>query len=348
MALLDRQARAQQIGKIRLGERKATSGGGERPVRLEKFRFTSPSRGAIDKVAEIWGGTVRPWEHSSGPQWEVYTDAWEIEVVVPPFGAISQWYEMWTAGGCQRRCDGRTETLENRACLCPEDLDVRAELARRKVPAACKPHTRVNLILPDIPGVGVWTLESNGDNAADELGMAAQVLDMAGAGGRMVPATLRMETRKRMVRNEPRQYVVPVLQITRTLRELAAASGAQEVLSALGPATGSVPAVTAAPAEPEAAPEAAPEALPQALGEGTPAQRALAIAEQAMQVRAAGLVVTLRNVADAAGLLAVQVPENLADEASPTMPLDEFLRLRYVAMNTPNEHTDQRGGAGRG
>ena len=43
-----------------------------------------------------------------------------VPVVVPP-NACSQFYEQWTGGRCQRRCDGIRELSEDVPCPCGPD-----------------------------------------------------------------------------------------------------------------------------------------------------------------------------------------------------------------------------------
>ena len=117
MAVLDVQRRGQQIGRIRLGQLVATSNGKMRPDKLSTFRFTTASRVAADAIADLYGGEVRDWQRG---QFEVITRKSEIGVTVPPRDqVISQWYEMWSKGGCQRRCDSQHEQISNGPCLCP-------------------------------------------------------------------------------------------------------------------------------------------------------------------------------------------------------------------------------------
>src|SRR5690606_36837148 len=104
-----------------------------------------------------WGGEVRPWDNGGSPEHELYTDTNQVPVVVPPTEmAFSQWYEQWSAGGCQVRCDGQWDQQGDRACHCdPESR-------------ACKITTRLSVMLPDLPGLGVWRVETHGYYAAVE------------------------------------------------------------------------------------------------------------------------------------------------------------------------------------
>ncbi len=142
--------RLPEVGRIRLGEKKGEKG---YPAKLEAFRFTSRDRALMEIVAERFGGKVREWLSDEGPQWQVYSDAKSLEVIVPKAElAFSQWFENWDGAVCRRRCDGHREIIGERACVCDPDN------------RACLPTTRLNVMLPDIPGMGVWRVESHGFN----------------------------------------------------------------------------------------------------------------------------------------------------------------------------------------
>lgn len=192
--ILDIQRQLVELGRIRTGDQvEFQDQAGKkklRPRKLETFRLTSQSRDLVAAAAELYGGVPRAW----GDQWEVTVTAESLPVMLPPGQAVSQWYEMWSGGGCQRRCDGVRQVLIDEPCACPADKAERAQMASRG--AACKPTTRVNLILPELPGLGVWRLESHGYYAAVELAGAAEYLSMATSVGHRIPARLRLVKRQ--------------------------------------------------------------------------------------------------------------------------------------------------------
>ena len=206
--IIDLQRRLAECGRIRIGMQVPVGTSGKtRPSKLETFRLTSPDRTRIEHAAALWGGTVRPWEAPAGQQWEVVTTSTTLEVIVPPSDmSFSQSYELWNAGGCVRRCNGRLEQLTEGACLCD--------------PAArdCDIHTRLSVLLRDLPGLGVWRIDTSGYYAAVELQGAVQVIALAAGRGQMLPARLRLEQRtvKRPgLDGKPvtRRFAVPVLDI---------------------------------------------------------------------------------------------------------------------------------------
>jgi hypothetical protein len=184
VSIVDIQRTIAEAGRIRIGQQVPTGGGRTRPEKLGTFRFTSADRRRIDDVARMLGGTVRPWQAPAGPQWEVVTEATEIDVIVPPQAmAFSQNYELWSAGGCARRCDGETEQLSESACLC--------DPAQRE----CDIHTRLSLMVRDLPGLALWRLDTQGWYAARELAGAVEVMTLAAGRGMLLPARLLLEQR---------------------------------------------------------------------------------------------------------------------------------------------------------
>lgn len=218
--LLDIQVRLNELGRIRLGEKGAR---GE-PKRLTKFRLTSASRAMLEQAAAVYGGTVRAWKGAPDEGfWELYTEADALDILIPPtLAAYSQFYELWSGGGCERRCDGEIELLSGGPCRCDPE-------ARE-----CQVTTRVSVMLPRIAGLGVWRLETRGWNAAATLPSTLELLGLSGRGS-FVPGVLRLEQRsvKRRVADkdgvlkvQTQRFVVPVIDVAGTIGELLAAGAA--------------------------------------------------------------------------------------------------------------------------
>ncbi|NUS56179.1 MAG: hypothetical protein HOV66_15170 [Streptomycetaceae bacterium] len=203
MPILTLQQRLRELGRIRIGQKVATAKGGTRPGKLDRFRLTSPSKELLDRVAAKYGGTVNPWTPDGGAgQYEVITDAKRMPIHVPP-QPVSQYFELWSGGGCQRRCDGITELLKDRPCICGPDPE------RRQ----CKPTTRLNVVLSEIEGVGVWRLESHGYYAALELPGVAELLAQTGG---YVEAFLGLEQRTAKRDGQTRHWMVPTIDLAVT------------------------------------------------------------------------------------------------------------------------------------
>jgi hypothetical protein len=211
------QAGLREAGRIRMGEQ-VPGPKGPRPSKLTTFRLTSRSRDSIDSAAKVYGGTVTRWDDAPagmGEQWQVTIDSPFLDVIVPPNGYESS-FELWSAGGCQRRCDGLRDDISGGPCLCPSDPHERTLLA--KDGRACKPTSRLSVLLPNLIGLGRWPLVSHSYYAAVELGAVADFLGDAGMKGYTVRARLRIEERsvKRPGddgKPQTHHYIVPVLDI---------------------------------------------------------------------------------------------------------------------------------------
>ncbi len=200
MPILDLQMRMRQLGEIRLGHVVPTSNGKTRPAKLDKFRFTSPSREILTSIADLYGGEVKPWTPANGgpSEFEVYSQANRLPVLIPPRDAVSQWYELYAGSKCQRRCDGVTEHKSDRPCICdPEDRD-------------CKITTRVNVMLRDVPALGQWLLITKGYHAAVTLPPAAELLAQAGG---YVAGWLGVEEKTAIVKDKLARFMVPTLDV---------------------------------------------------------------------------------------------------------------------------------------
>jgi hypothetical protein len=265
-SILAAQQRGVEIGRIRMGAKvEFTNSKGERkerPNKLAEFRLTSPSRQAIEAAADKLKGTAQPWKSPSGPQWEVYSSASVLDVIIPPGEPIQQDMELWGKRNpqnkkdpvvCLRRCAGGPDDdgnlpvnrIDNTPCACPV-LDIPRMLDEAAAGRACKPTTRLRVALPDLPGIGVWRLESHGFYAAVELAGRHDLLAAAAARGAWIPAQLRLEQRQR----GGKSWGVPVLDIGLSMMQIRSGEG-----------VGALPAILAAKAPLELPPAGRP-ALP--------------------------------------------------------------------------------------
>lgn len=206
------QRRLTELGRIRLGEK----GPKGEPRKLTKFRLTTASKPLLDAAARLYGGTVRAWQDAPDEgYWELFTETDALDIMVPPvMSAYSQLYEVWDAGGCTLRCDGTWESIAQVECSHGDHEGMRVT-------------TRVSVILPKLPGLGTWRLETHGWNAAATLPASLDMLTAAGARG-WIPAILRLqqESSKKKVngRSQTFRYVVPVVDVIGvTIAELLAA-----------------------------------------------------------------------------------------------------------------------------
>lgn len=272
-------ARTRELGRLRTGDSvPVTDKNGQiakrddgstkmRPNKRTTWRITSPSRYLLDQCAEQYGGTVAEWTDAPTPgQWELSTDKESLEVMIPTNDtALSQAFELWSGDGCARRCDGERMS-DDSACLCPADIEARMAGAAAKTPTACKPTTRLNVLLPDIPELGYWRLECHGYNAAVEIpGQLALARGLATSYADPSPyflAFLRIEARVSKRNGETRRFTVPVIEIPTSGRALLARSQIER-----GPATaldegGHSTALEAGEAQPQEAHPPSPAAPP--------------------------------------------------------------------------------------
>lgn len=323
MPIIDLQRRLREIGRIRIGDAVDTGrvyekGAKEgqpikRPRKLGTFRLTSQDESIIQVAAQAFGGQSRPWEDApAGHQWEVTTTRSCLDVIVPPGGmAFSQFYETWSGGGCQKRCDGQWDNVRDCACTCdPTERE-------------CKPHTRLSVILRDLPGLGVWRLDTSGYYAAVELSGVVEVCERASERGQMLPARLMVEERevKRIANGkaETRKFGVPTLDVDLNFAQLMSGRGpALEVDGSTREITGprEQPAFAPVPSLP---PGPQPSIAEQVAGKGVPSKPARKNAQTpipATGVKVRTAAQTDIRVADAVRTIGAQVhaldPDQLA------------------------------------
>lgn len=242
MPILDLQMKLRQLGRIRAGEVVETQAGKRRPSKLEHFKITSHSEQIIREVADLYGGTPSRWTPNNGgdadEQWAVTVTVDRIPVMLPP-QSISQHYELWSGGGATRRCDGETEKLSGQRCLCDPDPKKRE----------CAVTTRLNVILRDVRGLGVFRLDSKGYYAAVELPQVAAFLEHAGS---YIEAHLALEPRSDKKDGKTRHWLTPVLDVDISPAQLLAGNAATTALHATPGTAGAISGTVAQPELPGA------------------------------------------------------------------------------------------------
>lgn len=215
--LINRQRQLAEQGRLRLGytvEAKNKKGETiQRPVRSETWIVTSHSREHVERAAELWDGDVHEWQPlgNGAKQWRVITQAKAIPAILPPGDPLTQSYEMWSRGGCQRRCSGATEELSGSPCICLAQFgETWFERSPREV---CSTHSRLKVLLPDMPGLGSWRMETGSYYATDEIAGMVDTIRGAVGDAVLVPVVLRIEPRTRVANGETKQFVVPVLDL---------------------------------------------------------------------------------------------------------------------------------------
>jgi len=200
--LISLQKSFRQLGEIRMGDKGAKG----QPQRLTAFRLTSPDRSIMEAAAQLYGGEVQPWKSPTGDEWQVYTQAKEIPVIIAP-RELLQAYEEFSAGGLQKRCDGTTcSQADGKGGM----MDVPCSCDPEK--RTCKLTTRFSVFLPDLPAIGIWKVESHGYYAATELPDMVETLIRAWESGQKIKVILGMEEREVRRPNVPtKRFIVPYL-----------------------------------------------------------------------------------------------------------------------------------------
>ncbi|GAA0897886.1 hypothetical protein [Pseudonocardia zijingensis] len=263
--ILSLQRQARELGRLRTGYTD-TSGRKPRPVKSETWVITSHSEGYVAAAAEAWGGTVERWNPLGGgaPQYRAITEAAALDAILPPGDPLSQAYELWSGGGCARRCDGITETLSDRPCICRAEHG--DDFHAQPKGSVCSATTRLNVFLPEMPDVGVWRVETHSFYAAQEMAGAVDLIRSAVGPDAVIPIRLRIENRTRKAQGKTKQYPVIVIELRGITTgqvlgasvmggQQLAAQAQREALGASGPAAAAIEAAPArAPEEPSGKP----------------------------------------------------------------------------------------------
>lgn len=237
--LLNIQRRAAEHGRLRTGYTH-----GNRPMRSATWVITSHSEEHVRKAAELWGGEPEQWSplNSTIKQWRVITTSACIEALITPGDPLNQYNELWTGGGCQRRCDGETELLTRQPCVCARQFG--EDWHQQKKGTVCSATSRLNVMLPDLTGMGMWRAETHSFYAAAEWGgMVDMVLKGTGGDG-FVPVTLRIEPRQVVRSGKTKKFPVVVVEL-RGVTPRQALSGPLSAATALNPASAGRPAIEA-------------------------------------------------------------------------------------------------------
>lgn len=200
--------RVQEIGRIRMGDKNDR----DLPVSLPTFRLTSYDQAVLAVAADLYGSRnnegVKPWADAPTPgMFELVTASKALDILIPrSLQSVTQAWELWSGGVCERRCDGRTEQLSGGPCICGP--------ARGESDDTCDVVTRLSVILPRIPGLGLWRLDTGGYNAATTIPSTLELLLTIDQRA-MVPATLRAVERSSKIKKDgktiTRRFIVPVL-----------------------------------------------------------------------------------------------------------------------------------------
>jgi hypothetical protein len=230
MPILTIQKQAKEIGRIRIGYSEPGRNGGKTPRRSDTFILTSDNKAALEAAAQVFGGEVRPWSVKDGV-FVLVTKLSEMPILVVDIPE-TQWYEFWNGGACELRCDGETiqgptgSPRVGKPCLCSQKHPNLADrIAAAGKGKACKPTTRVSVMIPDAQDLGVWRFESHGYYTAAEIPTTLQFIRSAlGHGRAFMPATLAISQRSR----GSKRFPVFDIRIGQTVKEFVALTESRE------------------------------------------------------------------------------------------------------------------------
>jgi hypothetical protein len=222
------QAVSLELGRLRMGTYE-----GNRPVASKTWIFTSPFREYLDHAAAlrngngtpVYGGTVESWQPQGKgtKEWRLITAVATIEAVLGPGDPVSQANEMWSAGGCQRRCDGETAEVRERAddglpdrrvaqdCVCLAQFG--PEFHRQKDGTVCKTHTRIKILMEDLLGVGFWRVETTGFFASGRVPGLIDLVKAVVGPTVLLPVRLTIVPRTKVADGRTSRYTELVAQI---------------------------------------------------------------------------------------------------------------------------------------
>lgn len=205
---------ARELGRLRTGTYEKPAGGRGRPSRSKTWILTSAAEHYLEAAAAEWGGKVEKWQPqgNGAQQFRVITQAVAIDAILPPNDPMSQSQELWSRGGCVRDCDSFTEKLSNSPCLCVAEYGPEFYKVAPK-DSVCDMITRLNVILPSMPDIGYWRVETKSYWAANEIGAAVDMLKSAAGQKALIPIRLRIEQRTRVSQGKTKHYPVIAVEL---------------------------------------------------------------------------------------------------------------------------------------
>jgi recombination directionality factor gp3-like protein len=252
--ILTLQRQVRELGRLRTGY---TANG--RPNRSKTWILTSKDRDLLAAAAEEWGGQVVEWTplNSDTKQWSLTTETAILPAFLPPGDPLTQNLEMWSKGGAQRRCDGVTDSKSNKPCLCLAQFG--ENFHERDPREVCRPYSQLNLMLLNLPDIGVWRHVTKSFYAAGEIAGAVDLIKAQVGPAPIVPVWLIIDPRESVKDGKRTPYPVPAIKIRGATSGAALLSGQVPTLE-LGPARERV-AIESGPAQPPATQPARKEKL---------------------------------------------------------------------------------------
>jgi hypothetical protein len=197
MPIVDLQPQLPTAFRLRLGAtEKAVSQAGKefaKPKHLGgQLRATSPIRSVVDSIQEAYNGEgVIEWQRDGSREWSTLLPARPLRVILVPGSSLSQWWEHWSGGTCDRRCDGVMDHLRGCPCTCPPPEE-RVDRQHH-----CIPKSRITLILPRMAMLCAGRLDTGSRIAAASLAGTMAASAMLLDSGVLLSATLKIGFRNK-------------------------------------------------------------------------------------------------------------------------------------------------------
>lgn len=161
-------ARAMLFGHVRLG-----IFNGRHPQQSDTLIFTTADVERLKPLQRDLGGTIERYEPQGAGEepWRLVSEAEAITFLFPfsePEGNLSQSWELWTAGGIKRRCDGFQCALVDVDEITGERSEETVDCICAAGERECAPTTRLRLLLPQT-GIGIWELTTGSIVGATQL-----------------------------------------------------------------------------------------------------------------------------------------------------------------------------------
>lgn len=122
--------------------------------------------------------------------------------------------------------------MTRKPCVCLAQYGIDWHL--RSPQQVCRPTSRINVMLPDLPDLGVWRLESKSYYAADAMAGGLDIVLQATEGRSMMPVRMWIEQRTAVREGKTKQF--PVVMVVPSLPKLRhALSGPLSTAAALDP-----------------------------------------------------------------------------------------------------------------
>ncbi|WP_276973923.1 hypothetical protein [Ferrimicrobium acidiphilum] len=191
--------------QLRFGELVQSSNNKARPQALDHWRVTSHNKSILEIIQQRYGGRILDYipQGSRNRAFALDTEVNSIPFIIHRH---SSFYELWTASGCDRKCDGIADQRTGELCRCK---DVNGNIQRGA--QFCSPNTRLIGEIPDLDIVGMGKFTTNSEIAASQF--PGVLMDLAHIAGNDAPkpVTLTLAVGTRGGASGPRNYTYPVM-----------------------------------------------------------------------------------------------------------------------------------------